>query len=49
MEERKENEIIKPTIKTKVHTVLKSTKLLHEHAIHLLIYVHDAYCVPRGV
>ena len=33
-------------IKSKVQTVLKSTKHLHEHTIHLLIYVHA--CILRA-
>ena len=33
-------------VKSKVHTVLKSTKLLHEHTIYILIYVHA--CILRA-
>ena len=40
------NETYKTTMKnndfkSKVQTVLKSTKLLHEHTIYLLIYAHE--------
>ena len=38
--------VIKLQMESKVLSVLKSTKLLHEHTIYMCMH---AYCVPRGV
>ena len=39
---------LKPKTKSKVQTVLKSTKLLHEHTKYLLIYMYVHVCILRA-